>query len=108
MTRGAFLLKEKNMDQNKIKECLEQYGYPSMVSSFYTKTAMNFEPELREAFERFLETGKPQDFSYHGWTLEKVMAHTFSEPPYTYFYFDKMMKNAEYAEYFKHMRFGRK
>ena len=96
------------MEQNKIKECLEQYGYPSMVSSFYTDTAMNFAPELRTAFERFLETGVPQDFCYKGWTLEKVMAHTFSKPPYTYFYFDKLMKDEEYAECFKYMRFGRK
>ena len=96
------------MEQNKIRECLERYGYPPMVSSYYTETAMNFAPELREVFERFLQTGEPQDFSYNGWTLKTVMEHTFSKPPYAYFYFDKMMKDDEYAGYFKYMRFGRK
>lgn len=96
------------MEKNEIEEYLKKYDYPSMVVPYYAEVAMNFAPELRSVFEKFLKTGEIQDFSFRNWTTKSVMEHTFSKPPFTYFYFDKMMKDEKYAESFQHMRFGRK
>ena len=93
------------MDYNEMKKRLMEMGLPSAKALFYSDLAKGFAPDLRAAFERFVETGQPCEFSYNGWTLAAVMEHTFSEPPYSYIYFDRMMKNAKYAAYFGEMDF---
>lgn len=87
-------------------KCLQKLGIPYSKVLFYSSVAEEFTPDLRAAFEEFLCTGKPCEFSYNGWTLAAVMEHTFSEPPYSYIYFDRMMKDAKYAELFGDMDFG--
>ena len=94
------------MDAKEIRTRLQNLGVSYVKALFYSSLAEEFAPDLRAVFEEYVRTGKPCEFSYNGWTLAAVMEHTFSEPPYSYIYFDRMMKDFEYAKYFSKMDFS--
>lgn len=94
------------MSDEEINSRLGALGVDKAKSAFYIKRVNKFEPELRAVFEDCLRDGIPREFCFAGRTLKRVMDHTNSVPPYSYIFFDNMMKDFEYMALFGEMDFS--
>lgn len=96
------------MDKEKIKSLLPKSANSDMDVRVCCKMVEKFSPELKKAFEEFLETGELPDFEYAGWTIEKVMKHTYYDVFWSFKTMDDLMRDEDFLDSFPRIQFGRK
>lgn len=66
----------------------------------------DFEPELQGLFNYYLDNGKYPEYSYKGWTFEKIEEHTHYDVFRVFIQMNKIMTDEEYCDLFGYMSFG--
>ena len=95
------------MNKERIRELLGP-DTDDLTLSAHCRLIEKLPPELKNAIDEFLKTGRYPDFSVGGWTVEKVMNHTGYNVIRSFELMETLMNNPEYLRLFGNMCFGRK
>lgn len=94
------------MDKQKLKDMLKMSNFKENEYNYFMHRIDDFNADLLSALEQYVETGRIPQIEYNGWTIEKIMRHTYEDEMHAFFYLDNMMKNETYARCFGAMSFG--
>ena len=73
---------------------------------YHKRIIEDFEPELQGLFNYYLDNGKYPEYSYKGWTFEKIEEHTHYDVFRVFIQMNKIMTDEEYCDLFGYMSFG--
>ena len=96
------------MNLEEIMAFFTEKGFEEIDAFFYAQKAMNFAPELKQVYDRYLQTGETPVFQYQKWDLKTVAEHTHAPYLFAFNFMDRLMKDPQYAKCFDHIQYGRK
>ena len=90
------------LSEDQIREFLLSCDYAKSSIDYFVNTVLEFSPDLRTAFDKYIITRKVPEFEYNGWTFDKLAKeYSITKLPNAFFFMHNLMKYPEYEEYLK-------